>query len=90
MAGNSTRLEAIGAVLDYELPFETTVGAQAPGELFGCNVFSKLVMQQRLPKPVFKSLLATIEDAVPLDPTIADVVASTPRRVPSTGTQSST
>ena len=46
-----------------------------PGEIFGQNVFTKAVMQKRLPKPVFKSLMATIEHSKPLDPTVADVVA---------------
>ena len=32
-------------------------------------------MQKRLPKPVFKSLMATIEHSQTLDPTVADVVA---------------
>ena len=49
--------------------------AEAPGEIFGQNVFTKAVMQQRLPKPIFKSLMATIEHSKPLDPTVADVVA---------------
>ena len=50
--------------------------AEAPGEIFGQNVFTKAVMQQRLPKPVFKSVMATIEHSKPLDPSVADVVAS--------------
>ncbi|MDQ1392620.1 MAG: glutamine synthetase, partial [Acidimicrobiaceae bacterium] len=50
--------------------------AEAPGDIFGQNVFTKLVMQQRLPKPVFKSVMATIEHSKPLDPTVADIVAA--------------
>ena len=50
--------------------------AEAPGEIFGQNVFTKSVMQARLPKPVFKSVMATIEHSKPLDPTVADVVAA--------------
>ncbi len=33
-------------------------------------------MKARLPKPIFKSLMATIESGKPLDPTVADVVAA--------------
>ena len=33
-------------------------------------------MQKRLPKPVYRSVLATIEHSKPLDPGVADVVAS--------------
>jgi len=47
----------------------------SPGEIFGQNVFSKAVMQQRLPKAVFKSLMATIEHSKPLDPTVADRIS---------------
>ncbi|MBM4074752.1 MAG: glutamine synthetase type III, partial [Planctomycetes bacterium] len=46
------------------------------GDLFGSNVFSLKVMKQRLPKSVFKSVLRTIELAEPLDPSVADTVAS--------------
>ena len=39
-----------------------------PGEVFGENVFSKAVMQKRLPKSVYKSVIATIEHGETLDP----------------------
>jgi len=45
-------------------------------QTFGEDVFTLRVMQQRLPKDVFKSLLRTIEHGEPMAPTIADVVAS--------------
>lgn len=45
-------------------------------EVFGSDVFSERVMQQRLPKDVFRRLLKTIHHAEPLDPAIADVVAA--------------
>jgi glutamine synthetase len=69
-------MRAIDAVKSYKPPVGFFPGTDAPGEIFGSNVFTKTVMQQRLPKPVFKSLMATIEHSKPLDPTIADVVAS--------------
>ncbi len=46
-------------------------------ELFGVDTFSKHVMQKRLPKEVYKSLLRTIDLGEPLDPRIADIVAAT-------------
>ena len=52
------------------------MAAGAPGQIFGENVFSRTVMQQRLPKSVFKSVLRTIERSAPLDPLVADAVAS--------------
>ena len=45
-------------------------------DLFGVNVFSEDVQKQRLPKPIFKKLHETIKKGMPLDPSIADAVAS--------------
>jgi len=76
MSGNLTRLQAIEAVKGFAAPPRFFPPQEAPGEIFGQNVFTKSVMQQRLPKPIFKSLMATIEHSKPLDPTVADVVAA--------------
>jgi glutamine synthetase len=76
MSGNVTRLQAIEAVNGFAAPPRFFPPQEAPGEIFGINVFTKAVMQQRLPKPIFKSLMATIEHSKPLDPTVADVVAA--------------
>ncbi|HEX3927487.1 MAG TPA: glutamine synthetase III [Gemmatimonadales bacterium] len=46
-------------------------------DLFGADAFSRNVMQKRLPKAVYKSLLRTIDHGEPLDPRIADIVAAT-------------
>ncbi len=43
--------------------------------IYGCDVFSLEVLQKRLPKPVFKTLKATINKGERLDPAIADTVA---------------
>ena len=75
MSGSKARLQAIEAVKGYTPP-EGILPEEAPGDLFGENVFTKSVMQKRLPKLVFKSLMATIEHSKPLDPTVADVVAA--------------
>ncbi len=45
-------------------------------EIFGENVFSDAVMEQRLPKKVYKELKKTIEEGKELDPMIAEVVAN--------------
>jgi glutamine synthetase len=45
-------------------------------DLFGVNVFGEEEQRQRLPKPVFKALQKTIRLGVPLDPSVADAVAS--------------
>jgi len=44
--------------------------------LFGENVFSDAVMRERLPKNIYKALRKTIDNGLPLDPSIADVVAN--------------
>ena len=76
MSGSKARLQAIEAVKDYTPPAGIFPESGAPGDVFGENVFSKSVMQKRLPKLVFKSLMGTIEHSKPLDPTVADVVAA--------------
>ena len=45
-------------------------------DLFGVNVFHEEEQKARLPKPVFKALQKTIRLGLPLDPTVADAVAS--------------
>ncbi|MDO8731024.1 MAG: glutamine synthetase III [Actinomycetota bacterium] len=76
MSGNAVRLQAIKDVEAYVPPAVSFSELEAPGEIFGMNVFSKSVMQKRLPKIVFKSVTDTIENSAPLDPTVADAVAS--------------
>ena len=75
--GMSPRMAAITAVTNYQ-PFSPPLDfAKTPAHrLFGENVFSKSVMKDRLPKPIYKSLMKTIEVGEKLDPEIADVVAS--------------
>ncbi|CAN5810264.1 glutamine synthetase III [soil metagenome] len=76
MSGNAARLQAIEQVKDHQSPATFFSVDDAPGEAFGVNVFTKATMQKRLPKPVFKSVMATIEQSKPLDPAVADIVAS--------------
>jgi glutamine synthetase len=75
--GENVRQQAIAAIAGghYRLNrvnFKETHIA----ELFGCNVFNEEVQRQRLPKPVFKALQRTIKQGAPLDPALADTVAS--------------
>ncbi|WP_395310849.1 glutamine synthetase III [Mycobacterium sp. AMU20-3851] len=76
MSGNAVRLQAINNVEAYVPPAISFDPTEAPGEIFGCNVFTKAEMQLRLPKSVYKSVVATIEKGAALDPAIADSVAS--------------
>jgi len=76
VSANPVRLAAITAVQAYQPPPITFDPGEEPGEIFGENVFSLTVMQKRLPKSVYKSVVSTIEKSTPLDPEIADAVAS--------------
>jgi glutamine synthetase len=73
--GSSARQDAINAVKNYTPPASSFQDSEMPGEIFGANVFTKSVMQQRLPKAVYKSVLGTIEHSKTLDPGVADAVA---------------
>jgi glutamine synthetase len=76
MTANPVRLQAITSVESYTPPPISFDPGEEPGEIFGSNVFSLTVMQKRLPKNVYKSVLSTIERSTPLDPDVADSVAS--------------
>ena len=52
---------------------------QPNANVYGENVFSVAVQRQRLPKAVFRQLEATIAKGEPLEPALADAVASAMR-----------
>ncbi len=76
MSGNAARLKAITSVEAYEPPAFSFDPTEEPGEIFGSNVFTLAEMRLRLPKSVYKSVVATIEKGAKLDPAVADSVAS--------------
>jgi glutamine synthetase len=76
LSGNAVRLQAINNVEAYVPPAISFDPTEAPGEIFASNVFTKAEMQLRLPKSVYKSVVATIEKGAKLDPAVADSVAS--------------
>ena len=77
MSGNITRLNAIAAINSYEpIKQELNFSETPTRELFNANVFSTAVMKERLPKDVYKSIIATVEQGAPLDISVADVVAN--------------
>lgn len=43
---------------------------------FGANVFGNRIMQERLPKDVYKSLKKTMQEGTTIDPSIAGIVAN--------------
>ncbi len=44
-------------------------------KIFGENTFGLAEMRSRLPKPIFKALMSTIENGTELDPSVTDAVA---------------
>jgi len=76
MSAGLVRQQAIRDVEAYVPPAVSFAPGETPGAIFGENVFSKAVMQKRLPKSVYRSIVAPIDDAAPLDPLVADAVAS--------------
>lgn len=51
-------------------------GFEAITEVFGSNVFNDSVMRARLPKNIYKAFKHTINEQLPLDESIADVIAN--------------
>ncbi|EMT39907.1 MULTISPECIES: glutamine synthetase III [Thermoanaerobacter] len=45
-------------------------------DIFGLNVFNDSVMRERLPKATYKALRKTIDEGIPLEPAVAEVVAN--------------
>jgi glutamine synthetase len=76
LSGNAVRLAAITNVEAYVPPAISFNPGETPGEIFGSSVFTKAEMQARLPKAVYKSIVATIDKGVKLDPAVADSVAA--------------
>ena len=77
ISGGSARQTAISAATNYESNVPPMDFQETPvAELFNANVFSKAVMKKRLPKPVYKALLQTIDKGEKLDCSVADAVAS--------------
>ena len=76
MSGNAVRLQAINDVEAYVPPADQLRPRRgARRDLRRERLHARPVMQKRLPKSVFKSVMATIEHSAPLDPAVADVVA---------------
>ncbi|MGA9490533.1 MAG: glutamine synthetase III [Mycobacterium sp.] len=76
MSGNAVRLAAINNVEAYVPPAISFDPGETPGQVFGSSVFTKAEMQARLPKAVYKSIVATIDKGAKLDPAVGDAVAA--------------
>jgi glutamine synthetase len=68
MSGSAARLQAIEAVTTYKPTSEPlSFSNVSASEIFGSNVFGRSAMQARLPKPVYQSLMRTIDTGSSLD-----------------------
>ena len=72
-SGNQGRLWAIQEV-SKRTPRVFKNGSKA-SEYFGCNTFNQKVMSEKLPKVVYRSLVATVRAGKKLDQSIAPAVA---------------
>jgi glutamine synthetase len=78
MTGNSVRKQAVADIAAAPVaPFVSI--SETPDALFGCNVFGLAAMKAKLPKDIFRSLKRTVEKGEPLNPSVADGVASAMR-----------
>ncbi|HEY3496146.1 MAG TPA: glutamine synthetase III, partial [Polyangiaceae bacterium] len=75
MSGNTLRQQAISSLSTAKVE-PVPPGLPKAEKLFGSDVFGYSVMEERLPKDVFRALKRTIEKGEPLDPKVADVIAS--------------
>ena len=73
---STTRQKAIESAIQYRNSDDPVAGQGNVTDYFGINIFSDEQMKARLPKTIYKALRKTIEEGVPLDFSVADVVAS--------------
>jgi glutamine synthetase len=80
MAQSSSRKDMIQKIATQKLKLDyIDFKKKSLKDLFGENVFSEAVQRERLSKPIFKALTATIKKGEPLRPDIADSVAAAMR-----------
>src|SRR5438874_11220073 len=74
---SNARLEAIKSIANTKHELEHIDFKKVHlKDLFASDVFNEAVQQERLPKTVFKALQKTIKHGAPLEPNIADAVAT--------------
>ncbi len=77
MGHPTARHNAVEAVNTWQTNGRKVPNGKHPfRDYFGINVFSDEVMRARLPENTYKALKKTISKGAPLDPSVADVVAT--------------
>src|ERR1041384_3768415 len=75
--GSAALSEAVKSIREWSLTERnSSTPAVKAAEAFGSLVFSDKVQQERLPKPAYRALRATITRGEPLDVSTADAVAT--------------
>src|SRR6186713_863005 len=76
--GSAALSEAVKSIRDWSLGDGrvSTTSSEKAADIFGSRVFNDKVQQERLPKPAYRALRATITRGEPLDLATADAVAS--------------
>src|SRR5687767_9327118 len=76
--GSAALFEAAKSIRDWSISGSRTMGTPPTNaaESFGSLVFNDKVQQERLPKPAYRALRATITRGEALDAATADAVAS--------------
>jgi glutamine synthetase len=75
--GSAALAEAAKSIRDWSLNDRTsTTPAVRAADVFGSLVFNDKLQQERLPKPAYRALRATITRGEPLDGSTADAVAT--------------
>ena len=76
--GSAALSEAIKSIRDLSLTDGrvSTTSTEKAADVFGSRVFNDKVQQERLPKPAYRALRATITRGAPLDLATADAVAA--------------
>lgn len=80
MSSTNLRQQAVQTIARTKPEFDKLSNKNySLSELFGCDVFNEEVQRARLPKSIFKALQKTIKQGAPLNPEVADSVASAMR-----------
>jgi glutamine synthetase len=74
--GSAALSEAVRSIREWSLTERTAMPAVKAADAFGSLVFNDKVQQERLPKPAYRALRATITRGEPLDVSTADAVAA--------------
>src|SRR5215216_4451177 len=76
--GSAALSEAIKSIRDWSLTDGrvSTTSTEKAADVFGSRVFNDRLQQERLPKPAYRALRATITRGEPLDASSADAVAT--------------